>query len=83
MKGYTVAIANLPLIPNRKITRFVKWVCELNGFIGIHPHHPNGTLLIFETKNHAKRAKNLIEDYGVHTGKNICEVEFENDRQAT
>lgn len=76
MKGYTVTIANLPIFPNRKIKKFIEWVCKLDGYIGLHPHYPNGTLLIFRTENDAKRARNMIENYGVHTGTNICEVFF-------
>lgn len=77
MKGYTVAIANLPINPNREIKKFIKWLCKLDGFIGIHPRYPHGTILIFSSENDAKRGRNLIEDYGVHTGNNICEVEFD------
>lgn len=81
MRGYTVVIANLPLIPNKKAEKFVQWVGELDGFIGIHTHYPDGTMLIFQTENHAKTAKNLIENYGVHTGRNIGEVYFETEVQ--
>ena len=77
MKGYTVAIANLPFIPNKKIKEFMDYISKLDGFIGVHPHYPNGTLLIFKSENHAKRARNLIEKYGVKTGRNICEVNFD------
>lgn len=77
MKGYTVAIANLPIIPNKEIKAFMDYVGKLEGFIGVHPHYPNGTLLIFKSENHAKLARNLIENYGVKTGRNICEVFFD------
>ena len=77
MKGYTGAIANLPIIPNKKIKEFMDYVSKLDGFIGVHPHYPNGTLLIFKSENHAKRARSLIERCEVKTGRNICEVNFD------
>ena len=77
MKGYTVAIGNLPIAPNMEIKRFMDYVRGLDGFIGVHPHYPNGTLLIFKSYNQAKRARNLIKNYGVKTGKNICEVDIQ------
>lgn len=73
---YTVAIANLPTIPTREIKEFVNWLTTLDGFIGLRPEYPHGTLLLFETENQAKIARNRISTYkgGVQTGNNICEV---------
>lgn len=63
VKVYTVAIANLPLIPNRKVKDFINWITKMEGFIGIRPEYPYGTLLLFDTENHAKACKNLIPTY--------------------
>lgn len=74
---YTVAIPNLPIFPNRKVDKFVKWISKLDGFVGIRPEYPNGTLLLFKTKNDAKIARNKINNYpgyDMGTGNNICEV---------
>ena len=74
---YTVAIPNLPLIPNKKVKDFVKWISELEGFVGLRPEYPRGTILIFRTENDAKRARNQIKAYPGYkcgVGNNICEV---------
>lgn len=83
VKAYTVAVPNLAgMIPGtlkqkhmkdtKKLLRYVK---KLDGFIGIHPIPPRGTLLIFDTENNAKRARNLLDnDLKVQTGTNICEI---------
>lgn len=75
-KVYTVAIPNLPVTLNKKTIEFCKWIATLDGFVGLKPEYPHGTLLFFETENQAKIARNLIKTYkgGVRTGSNICEV---------
>lgn len=77
LKAYTVAIPNLPLVPNRKVKAFIKRISELDGFYGIHPRYPLGTLIIFDTENNAKSARNLIQNYKGYNGavgNNICEI---------
>ena len=69
---YTVAIGNLPIIPNKAIKEFINWISELDGFIGIRPEYPHGTLLLFETENDAKGARNLIREK-TPVGNNIGE----------
>lgn len=74
---WTVAIPNLPMIPNRKIRKFVKWINKLDGFVGMSPHYPFGILLLFRSENDAKRARNQIRAYPGYEcpiGENICEV---------
>jgi hypothetical protein len=73
--AYTVAIANLPINPGKEVMEFVRWVETLEGYYGLRPEYPHGTLLIFDTKNHAIAARNQIRNYkgGVQTGNNICE----------
>lgn len=72
-KAYAVGIANLPLFPSRKIKRFLRDVQAMEGFIGIRPEYPYGTLLVFDTLNNAKAAKNVIETL-MQVGKEIGEI---------
>lgn len=81
VKAYTVAVPNLAgTIPGtlkhmKDTKKFLRYVKKLDGFIGIHPIPPRGTLLIFDTENNAKRARNLLDnDLKVQTGTNICEI---------
>lgn len=74
---YTVAIANLPMIPDRNVKKFIKYIEKLEGFQGLYPYYPHGTLLIFDTENHAKAARNLIKNYPGYEGgigNNIGEI---------
>lgn len=74
---YTVAIPNLPLFPDKNVKKFIKWIGELEGFIGFRPECPHGTILIFKTENDAKGARNLIRNYKGYegiVGNNIAEV---------
>lgn len=74
---YTVAIPNLPVFATKKVKDFVKWISELEGFVGLRPEYPRGTLLIFRTENDAKRARNQIKAYPGYkcgVGNNICKV---------
>lgn len=84
---YTVAIPNLPMFPNRRVRKFIKYISGLKGFVGIRPEYPYGTILVFMTENDAKGARNLINNYKGYegnVGNNICEVyvpeEFLKDR---
>lgn len=81
--AYTVAVPNLAgTIPGsnkpahwRDTHKLLAYVKKLDGFLGIHPVPPRGTLLIFKTENDAKRARNLIsEDLKVQTGTNIMQI---------
>lgn len=81
--AYTVAVPNLAgTIPGsnkpqhwRDTHKLLEYVKKLDGFLGIHPVPPRGTLLMFKTENDAKRARNLIsQDLKVPTGDNIMEV---------
>lgn len=77
VKAYTVAIPNLPLIPNKEVKKFIKWINKLDGLCGIRPEYPYGTLIIFKTENDAKIARNKIKSYPGYdgqVGKNISEI---------
>lgn len=60
VKAYTVAIPNLPVFPNKRVKMFLKDIRNMEGFIGMHPCYPNGTLLVWKTEADAKRARNRI-----------------------
>ena len=76
---WTVAIGNLPgpLASRRKkrdAETALKLASEQEGFVGVHPCPPNGTVLLYLTENDAKRARNVMVAEGVVCGKNICSV---------
>lgn len=74
---YAFAIPNLPIPPNRAVKKFLKWVDKLDGFQGLYPAYPDGTLLIFDTENNAKGGRNLVRNYPGRqfpVGDNIGEV---------
>lgn len=55
--------------------KLINYLKDLDGFLGIHPMPPRGTMVIFRTKNDAIRAKNLlIYDLEINEiGNNIVE----------
>lgn len=78
-KCWTVAVGNYPgPFASRKVKRSARkafdYISGLEGLVGFHPHYPDGTLCLFESENHAKRARNLMNGMGIQTGNNICEV---------
>lgn len=80
MKAYTVGIPNIPMFPNKKVKAFVIYISKLDGFIGFHPHYPEGTLVLFRTKNEAIKGRNLIRTYDGYNGavgNNICEIDID------
>lgn len=68
---YTFAVGNLPMRNRRKLYQTVEYFKLQPGFIGLHPHPPRGTLLVFDTLNNAKRARNIFEDNGIQCGNYI------------
>ena len=68
VKAYTVAIGNFSIPFTRDQKKILKIIKNLDGFYGLQPHYPHGTLLIFKSENHAKRAMNELEAMGVKTG---------------
>lgn len=73
VKAYTVAIGNFSIPFTRDQKKIIKILMKLDGFYGLHPAYPHGTLLLFDSENNAKRARNELDMYGVQTGRNICE----------
>lgn len=74
--AWTVAVGNVPALPPFLLPKKVKGALEvigkLEGMLGVHPEPPRGTLLLFKSKNDAIRAKNVLMQKGIQTGKNIC-----------
>ena len=60
----------------RDTVKFLNYVKKLDGFIGVHPNPPDGTVLIFKTKHEAIRAQNLLKfDVELNVvGEHIVEV---------
>lgn len=77
-EAYTVAIANLNPLARGKEKKIQEEIMnrikKLDGFIGIHPVPPRGTLLIFKTENDAKRGRNEIKTFLAPVGDNICKI---------
>ena len=75
---YTVAVGNLPALPKfmmpKKVTKAIELIKEQEGFIGACPCYPHGTLLLFDTENNAKGARNVLRFNGVQCGTNICKA---------
>ena len=73
---WSVAVGNLPLNPfkMRAAEKALLYIRDLEGFIGIHPIPPRGTLCLFRSENEAKGARNLMRAKGIQTGNNICEL---------
>ena len=77
-EAWTVAIANLNPLARGKEKKIqdeiMNRIKKLDGFIGIHPVPPRGTLLIFKTENDAKRGRNEIRTFLSPVGDNICKI---------
>lgn len=76
IKCYAFGIGNLSLNPLtlRKQNRILKRIQGLEGFIGIHPAYPGGTLVIFDTENNAKGGRNLMRSWEIECGREIGEI---------
>lgn len=77
---YSVAIPNLA-VPWENTEKEVEdtrivlmWIQTLDGFVGIYPMAPYGTLILFKSENQAKRGRNLISMKGIKVGTDITEV---------
>ena len=75
---YTVAVGNLPLLPKflmpKNVTKAIELIRDQEGLIGVTPMYPRGTLLLFDTENNAKGARNVLRFNGVKCGDNICKA---------
>ncbi len=73
---YTVAVGGFPKFPwfNKGVYEAIKLIKEQEGFIGMHPVRGRGNLLLFDTENNAKGARNMLRFRGIDCGSNICKV---------
>ena len=69
-KIYSVTIGNLPL-RKKKALKIAEFVKSLDGFVGVCPYYPYGTLVFFDTLNDAKIGKNTLNAELHPVGKNI------------
>lgn len=71
---WTVAVGHIPMFWwLRKGTReAVKLIKQQEGLLGIYNKYPQGTLLLFDTENNAKGARNMLKFHGIECGTNIC-----------
>jgi hypothetical protein len=74
VKCYTFAIPNLPMFLKKEHKKLINDISKYEGFIGVHPCYPKGTLLVFKTKNNAKIARNRLKGIINAVGNNICEI---------
>lgn len=74
---YTVAIGEIrPYAIGRKAKQqkaALHFIMGLDGFVGFHPVPGRGTLCLFQEKNQAIRARNLLMAQGCQCGSNIGE----------
>ena len=72
VKVWGFVIGNLPMRrkPLRELSRLFG---TLPGFLGVNPVYPNGTVMLFETENDAKVARNMLLDQITPVGKEISE----------
>lgn len=73
MSVWSVATGRVNLF-NKASREAAKYITTLKGFVAVHPHLPDGIMWLFDTKENAHMAKAQMEDKGIHTGTNICEV---------
>lgn len=60
---YTVLIPRLPMFPNKNVRKFIRYIKGLDGYLGMYPNYPRGTLVFFKTENEAIRGRNMIRAY--------------------
>lgn len=81
VSAWTVAIPLIRFYLNplkrKRQDEAIQYIKTLDGFIGVYPYDPRGTLLLFRTKNDAKGARNLLKAKGCPVGDHICEIYVE------
>lgn len=76
MKAWAVGVGNADPF-NRASREALKFISKLSGLVGVHPYYPRGTLILFDSENSAKIARNEMNAVGIVTGDYICEVEID------
>lgn len=76
VSAWAVGVGNITLNPFflKRQKQALDFIKSLEGFIGVTPCYPHGTLCLFKTENDAKGAKNLMSAKGIQVGKYITEV---------
>ena len=76
---WTVAVGNIPpfWFLRKRARKALNLVKEQEGLVGIYQEYPNGTLLLFDTENNAKGARNMLKYHGIECGVNICKVQID------
>ena len=79
--GYGFCVDKIPykipyfLIP-RRVKEAVRILADTKGLVGVAPLEDKKTLVVYETLNDAKRAKNILLSEGIRVyGKEIEEIE--------
>lgn len=72
----------MPLRTDRKKTRkgmeeAIKYIKKLDGFVGVHPVDLWHTLLLFDTENNAKGARNLLKAKDIQCANYIVPILIE------
>lgn len=75
--AWTVIVGNISIKTRHRKTlkefvRILKEDCE--GFLGVNPCPPYGTILFFKTLNDAKISRNVLESKGIKCSREICDV---------
>lgn len=76
-EAWTVAVGNVPFFKNKRVKKALEIISKQEGLIGVHPVPPRGNLLLFDTENNAKGARNMLTFYGIECGDNICKVMYD------
>jgi len=74
IKAYAFGVGNFRLFDRKSVKWFTNLLKKQKGFLGINPQYPDGNILIFDTLNNAKGARNILRSEGVICGKEIGEV---------
>ena len=57
---------------SRRVKKLAELACDIaketEGFLGVHPVIPRGSLFLFRTENNAKIARNRFEAAGIRCG---------------
>lgn len=80
MKVFIFAVGNFPKNP-KKMYQALGYIKEQDGMLGIHPCYPDGNLLVWDTLNNAKIAKNNLEAVGIRTANHIMSGTLTDDKQ--
>lgn len=70
---WAVATGNVD-ITMKASTEAVDFIKVQPGFVGAHPHYPDGILCLFDSYKSAEKAMAAMHEAGIRTGSAICKV---------